>query len=259
MAHERPVRPHESQLVPDDAKDRRLGRERRHLAASRVVLREVRCEARVLHERAEGSRRKAEVGGVAQVGPAHHAEGLRVAVEEAEVVPDGIVSQLGRELFGPGLDRRLAGVAVGRVANVVRKAGRLHGPAHVARAFGRQIAARHEERADLARERIAHGRHFDGVRETVVDVIHLRERMDLRLARKAAKRRGEHDALVVDLVGRARVGPMRPRQLHRAVGGQPHPLLREQSAPFLPVCSFHDFSLREDCSTNRLAAAGIFR
>ena len=259
MAHERAVRAHEPQLVPDGAEDSFLGREGRHLAAPRVVRREVRGEARVLHERAERGRREAEVGGVAQVGAAHHAEGLRVAVEEAEVVPHGIVAQLGRELLGPGLDGRLARVAVWRVADVVREAGRLHGPAHVPHARGREVAARHEERADLPRKRVANGRHLDRVREAVVDVVHLRERVHLRLAREAPERRGEHHALVVDLVGRARVWAVRSRQLHRAVVGQPHPLFREQSVPGFLVRLFHDFSLREDCSTNRLAAEGIFR
>ena len=234
MAHERAVRAHEAEAVPDLAEDRLLGGERRQLARVGRPRREGGRQPGVLDERPQRGQREAVVDRIPQVVPGQEAEGLRIAVEHAEVVPHGVIPQAGARLFGPGLDRLLAGVPVGGIPDVVREPGGLHAPVDGLDPFGGHVAPRPHDPLDLLGERVAEGRHLQRMRQAVVDVIDVRERMDLRLPCEAPEGGRKYDAPVVNLERRARVAPRTvvlerdrlPLYLDPQRGQQPFPSLR---------------------------------
>ena len=131
-----------------------------------------------------------------------HAEGIGVALEVDEVGPLGTVEQGAQALTGAlaekGADGLLARVPEGRIAQVVGEAGGGHDVAQVVemlRASGAVALA--EGTGNAVGQRLAHARHFHGVRQAVVHEDAARQGENLCLVLQTAERRREHKAVVV--------------------------------------------------------------
>ena len=85
------------------------------------------------------------------------------------------------------------------------EAGGLHAPADRIRHLRIQVALFDQKDLNLAGKGLAEGRNLERMREPIVDVVDVCKGMHLRLTRQTAERRGEDDALVVDLERRARI------------------------------------------------------
>ncbi len=105
-------------------------------------------------------------------------------------------------LLEPVADGILAGMAEGRVTDVVGEACGLHYDAHVPRVapFRQAIA---EDFTDAHAQRAADAGHFQGVGQAGMDVVVARYRVHLSLAPQAAEGAGEDDAVVVLVEGAA--------------------------------------------------------
>lgn len=126
-------------------------------------------------------------------------------------------------LLEPVADGVFAGVAEGRVADVMGQARGLHDHAHVGGvAPVRQAVA--DDLADAHAQRAADTADFQRVGQAGMDVIVARYRVDLGLATQAAEGAGEDDAVVVLVEGAA-------AELGAAVHGFAEALPGEQGVP----------------------------
>ena len=133
------------------------------------------------------------------------AKALGIALEIEKVGALGIAHRIEPAapggLLEPMADGVFAGMAEGRVADVMGQAGRLHDHAQVAwlapvrQGFAQGFADAHAQRAADAAD-------FQRVGQARVDMVVAGDRVDLGLAPQAAEGAGEDDAVVV-LVERA--------------------------------------------------------
>ncbi|MNY22768.1 hypothetical protein D3C86_1564070 [compost metagenome] len=160
-------------------------------------------------------------------------EALGIAFEIEEVIAfdfaHGIQPATAGGLLEPVPDGVFAGVAEGRVADVVGQAGRLHDHPQVTRVapVGQGIA---DGFTDAHAQRAADATDFQRVGQARVDVIVTGDWMNLRLAPEAAKRSRKNDAVVV-FVERAAA------EFFRAVQWLSEAFASKQSLPIQGWCS----------------------
>ena len=133
------------------------------------------------------------------IGARQDAEALRIAVELREIGIEAEIAMATEEIRHPVGNHLLAGMAEGRVADVMRQAGGLHQIAELIRHApdrGQHVAqlfARGET------QRAADGGDFQRVHQPVADMRVGRQRVDLRLLLQAPEGAGEDDAVLIDL------------------------------------------------------------
>ena len=133
------------------------------------------------------------------------AKTVGIALEVCEIGPllgrERILEALPLTLAEVGTYRLLARVAKGRIAQVMRQAGRCHYLAHVAQFLAPRLSGIFwiQPFGNLVGKRLAHATHLKAVGETVVHKDAAWQRKHLRFVLQAAEWRREHQAVVVAL------------------------------------------------------------
>ena len=122
----------------------------------------------------------------------------------------------------PASERVFAGVAEGRIAQIVRQTSHLHGGANIdGLQMLRQLAGSGQHAAGAGAETAADAGNFDAVGQAVVGVVVFRQRMHLGFAAEPAEGVAKYHAVVIDVISAAVVfGGFGRQRAHAVVFGQ---------------------------------------